>query len=257
MTVKKQQIIEIINKSGIKDASVCGLLPLLPFFIDCRAKSRIPKNAKSVIVCIFPYKVKEEKPKNISRYSAVPDYHTVVLNYLNSAVESLKNKFNGFNFEPFVDNSPVPEVRAGVLAGLGVKGDNGLLINEKYGSFIFIGEIVTDLEIETEEFNGECLHCGNCKKYCPKNTGIECLSAVTQKKKDLTDLEKNVLKKYKTVWGCDICSDVCPMNENAKTTYIKEFIRNYRDEYVVGEDISNRAFNWRGEKVIVRNAGLQ
>ncbi len=257
MMNQKEKILDILKNSGIMDASFCNLLPLFPYLIDCRAKKRLPENAKTVIPCIFPYKVREQKPKNISRYSAVPDYHEVLAKYLESAVENLKREFPNNEFVWFADNSPIPEVRAGVLSGLGVKGDNGLLITEKYGSFVFIGEIVSDLEIECNEQSGECLHCGKCKTHCPKNIGIDCLSAVTQKKKELSPLEENAIIKFNTVWGCDICSDVCPLNINKDFTYIPEFKENYRDEYVIGEDITHRAFAWRGEKVILRNAKLK
>ena len=72
-------------------------------------------------------------------------------------------------------------------------------------------------------------------------------------KKELNFAEKAALKKYNTVWGCDICAEVCPLNKNAANTYIPEFISGYRDRYEYGEDISGRAYEWRGEKVIKRN----
>lgn len=253
MENQKQKILDILKKSGILDASFCAFLPLLPYLIECRAKNRLPKDAKTVIPCIFPYKVFDIPPKNISRYSAVPDYHSVLSKYLSSATDNLRDEFKDYSFEFFIDNSPIPEVRAAVLAGLGVRGDNGLLINEKYGSFIFIGEIVTDLEIECSENYNECLHCGKCKSACPKKDNIECLSRVTQKKGELSELEISAIKKYGTIWGCDICSEVCPLNENKERTYLPEFISGYRNEYTENENISGRAFEWRGEKVIKRN----
>ncbi|MCQ2455613.1 MAG: DUF1730 domain-containing protein [Clostridia bacterium] len=256
METKKQTILDIMKKSGIKDASFCAFLPLLPYLIDCRAKMRIPKNAKTVITCIFPYKVKEEKPKNISRYAAVPDYHIVLSKYLSSATINLKKEFPEYEFSWFSDNSPIPEVYAACVSGLGVKGDNGLLINEKYGSFVFIGEIVTDLEIECKNNFSECLHCEKCKTVCPKTEKNECLSFVTQKKGELSDAEISAIKKSGVIWGCDICSEVCPLNEGKEKTYIPEFLQGYKDKYEINDDIENRAFAWRGEKVIKRNFNL-
>lgn len=256
METRKQKILDILEKSGIKDASFCAFLPLLPYLIECRAKARLPKNAKTVIPCIFPYKVKSESPKNISRYSAVPDYHRVLSDYLSNATDNLRKQFPQNEFEFFIDNSPIPEVRAACIAGLGVKGDNGLLITDKYGSYVFIGEIVTDLEIECCEEYRECLHCGICKKFCPKKDDIGCLSEITQKKGELDIKEITAIKKYKTIWGCDICSEVCPMNRDKEYTYIKEFKEGYKNEYTGGEDIRGRAFEWRGPKVIKRNFDL-
>ena len=58
------------------------------------------------------------------------------------------------------------------------------------------------------------------------------------------------------IWGCDICAEICPLNKNSNITYIKEFIEGYRDSYTLGEDISGRAYEWRGEKTVSRNAKL-
>ena len=256
MEDQKQKILDILNKSGIKDASFCNFLPLSPYLIDCRARARLPKNVSTVIPCIFPYKVKSLPPKNISRYSAVPDYHRVLSEYLSAATDNLRKEFPENKFEYFIDNSPIPEVFAACLSGLGVKGDNGLLITEKYGSFVFIGDIVTDIKIDCEGTVKECLHCGKCSEACPKKDCVDCLSNVTQKKGELKPFEIEAIKKYKTIWGCDICSEVCPLNKDKEYTYIKEFMTGYKDEYEKGEDISGRAFEWRGEKVIKRNFDL-
>jgi len=256
MKTLKETIKEILKKSGIIDASFCAFLPLLPYLIECSAKKRIPENAKTVITCFFPYKVKEKPPKNISRYASVPDYHRVLEPFLKTATENLKKEFPNNSFEFFIDNSPIPEVRAGALSGLGVIGDNGLLITEKYGSFVFLAEIVCDLEIETNEELKGCLHCGKCKTVCPKTHLGKCLSAVTQQKKELSKTESECIISNRLLWGCDLCTEICPLNKNAQTTYIEEFISGYRDEYVLGENIEGRAYEWRGEKVILRNAEL-
>ena len=114
------------------------------------------------------------------------------------------------SFSAFVDNSPIPEVKTAALAGLGVVGENGLLITEEFGSWVFIGEIVTDLFIECEEREiKSCIKCGKCKKVCPAKN--ECLSAVSQKKGELSSEEERLLKENNIVWGCDICQEVCPL----------------------------------------------
>ena len=225
--------------------------------LPCRAAARLPEKAKTIIMFLFPYKVKDEAPQNISRYAAVPDYHEVVLSRLSSIAAALSERFPDNKFEPFCDNSPIPEVNAAVSAGLGVLGVNRLLINEHFGSFVFLGEIVTDLEIECERQSGECIGCLLCLNNCPVGLDRErCLSALSQKKGDLTDEEKSALLENSIVWGCDICQNCCPMNRSREKTEIKEFIEGYRDCYTVGEDITGRAYAWRGEKVIKRNALL-
>ncbi len=236
---------------------VCDFSAVEDKLINCRNKEKLPNNAKSIILFAFPYKINDEKPKNISRYAAVADYHIIVMEYLNSIIDDLKKEYPNNKFVGFTDNSPIPEVFAAVNAGLGVRGKNGLLINDKYGSFVFIGEIVTDLYIKSTGQYNECLNCGLCKEKCPVALCKEkCLSAVTQKKKLLSESEQELIRNNGSVWGCDICSEVCPMNKNKAKSNIKEFIECYRNEYVVGEDSVNRPYNWRGEAVITRNHNI-
>lgn len=249
----KTTITDILSKKGIKNVGFCVFGEVEGHLIDCMAKSRMPKNAKTIILCAFPYKVNKESPKHLSRYAAVPDYHTVCGNMLKQSCKALKEKYPQNEFEYFCDNSPIPEVHAAAVAGLGVKGDNGLLITKEYGSFVFLGEIVTDLHIACENKYDECTHCGKCKTACPVNLNkADCLSNLSQKKK-LNDSELQILKNNNILWGCDICQNICPLNQNAKTTDIKEFLSGYRDEYIIGEDTTNRPYTWRGENVIKRN----
>ena len=250
----KNTITDILNANGIKNVGFCAFNSVKEHLLDCRAKSRIPKGAKTVIICAFPYKVKDEPPKFLSRYAAVTDYHTVVGEFLENACKKLNQKYKENQFEWFCDNSPIPEVHTAAEAGLGVKGDNGLLITKQYGSFVFLGEIVTDLEIDCKNQYTECSHCGKCKKECP--VALEkpnCLSNLSQKKK-LTDAELEILRDNEILWGCDICQNACPKNQKAQNTDIPEFINGYRDEYVMGEDTTNRPYTWRGTDLINRNA---
>lgn len=248
----------ILNKNNIENFGVCGFADFKDSLINCAAKKRLPENAKSVIVCIFPYRVKKQKPQNICRYCSIEDYHIICGEILSSAATQLTKEFEGFTFVHFADNSPVPEVKAAALSGLGVVGKNHLLINEKYGSFVFIGEIVTDLEIKFKKKKiKNCIGCDQCIKSCPtghlsKEKNI-CLSSLTQKKGNLTPAEEKIIKNNNTVWGCDICQDVCPMNSNKELTNIKEFVSSYRDKYEIYEDSYHRPYLWRGTEVIERN----
>ncbi len=248
----KEKISKIFADCSIPQVGFFDLGVLDGKYIPCRAVSRIPENARTAIMCVFPYKVEDIPPENISRYAAVPDYHTVCGGMLEKVCQKLCAAFPEQKFVPFIDNSPIPEVSAAAYAGLGVRGKNGLLITEKWGSFVFIGEVVTDLEIECEDLSGECIGCGKCTAACPK-TDI-CLSDLSQKKGELTGDQYELLRQNNIVWGCDICAEVCPMNKGAQNTEIPEFIAGYRRRYTVGEDIAGRAYAWRGEKTVRRNA---
>ena len=249
--------------SDILPSGVCSFEELKNDLLPCRALSRIPENAKSVIVYLFPYYLGEEyyEKSNISKYSVPDDYHLIVPKYLNEAVCELKKEYPDNIFEAFCDNSPIKEVKAAVFSGLGVKGENGLLINEIYGSYCFIGEIVTDKVFEYSPKNmNSCLKCGECRNACPgktvKNGFVDkrnCLSDITQKKGELSAEDVEMIRKNGCIWGCDICQNVCPMNNGIKVSPVKEFYETAKPFFKVGDTIENRAFSWRGEKVINRN----
>ncbi len=232
--------------------------------LECRAKARIPENAKSVIVYLFPYYLGKEyyEGSNISKYAVPEDYHNILGLYLNEACEELSEQYPENRFEYFCDNSPIREVDAAFICGLGVKGKNSLLINKDYGSFVFIGEIVTDLEFSEYSLPEDrtCLNCGLCEKTCVGNAlkkgsvdRNKCFSHITQKKGELSAEECELFGKSHSIWGCDVCQNVCPMNKNVKISPIKEFFDTAKNVYNIGDSVENRAFSWRGAGVLERN----
>ncbi len=254
----KEFLNKILPEKGLEFYGFCSFSDLKNSLFECRAKNRLPEDSRTIITLLFPYKIKEEKPENISRYAAVDDYHFVAGKILEEITFLLKEKYKENSFEWFIDNSPIDEVKAAVLSGLGVRGKNNLLINKKYGSYCFIGEIVTNYKIQTvNNLITECINCKKCLNSCPtgflKDRTVKCLSQITQQKNELSEEEKKLIKKSGVIWGCDICQDVCPMNKNSATTKIKGFLDSYKEKYEENEDIKNKAFAWRGEKVIKRN----
>ena len=213
---------------------ICGFGCVENNLIPCRAINRLPENPKSIIVACFPYLLPKDNysGSNVSKYAVVTDYHDVASARLERACEELKKLFPENTFSPFADNSPIPEVRAAHAAGLGVLGKNTLLITKNYGSYVFIGEIVTDLELDAGNApTSSCVGCGRCISRCPAKArgkhGIDsqkCLSAITQKKGCLTEKETELMINCGCIWGCDICQDICPMNKNAAVSPIKEFL---------------------------------
>ena len=258
MLFLNRTITEIFDFFGIHLVGFLDFASIKHELISCRASSRIPEHCSTVMVCLSPYRLKEQAPQYISRYAAVEDYHLVLQKKLEKVVTKLKEKFPQNKFEIFVDNSPIPEVKAAAMAGLGCIGEHHLLINETYGSYVFIGEILTDLKLQTVEHKiTNCIGCNKCKEVCPTgclaDSARSCLSDITQKKKDLSLEEQNMMRQAKTVWGCDICQEVCPMNQKKKYSDVTEFFETYRDTYQPDEDSTGRAYTWRGEKVIKRN----
>lgn len=243
----------------------CDYEPFRDRLINCRAKSRLPDNAKSIIVMLFPYYLGEEKYKNIeiSRYAVVKDYHLAINEAVEATLQKLRDSYPDEQFVFFTDNSPIPEVAAAMSAGLGVVGKNRLLINRDYGSWFFISEIVTTVQLPAAKVEKEeCLNCGKCIAACPTHALSEigfqkelCLSDITQRKGELTREQEDLIKKTGCAWGCDICQTVCPMNQNVKIMPSEIFLDGI-ETTARTDNIFNRAYAWRGEKVIKRNLNI-
>jgi epoxyqueuosine reductase len=225
---------------------------------------------RSVILYLLPYYTGETV--NISRYAASLDYHLALRECADGLISALKELHPDINCKGYGDHSPIDEVGAALHAGLGVIGDNGLIINEKYGSYVFIGDVITD--ILPEELGaiapcevGHCHHCGACRRACPtgilRGEGSDCLSAITQRKGELTEEEQRLMRKYNTAWGCDLCQSSCPYNREPIVTPIEFFHRERIPELT--RDILDsmdkptflrRAFAWRGRKTVERNLDI-
>lgn len=232
-----------------------------------RLRSSLPFEPRSVIVFLLPYYTGETV--NLSRYAASKDYHIHIRAVGERLIRHLSNSFPAASFHTYGDHSPIDERSAALIGGLGILGDNGLLITEEYGSYVFIGDVLTDLAPECLGATAPqpvryCEHCGRCRAACP--TGIlrgesdDCLSAITQRKGELTDEEIALMRICGTVWGCDECQCHCPHNRHASTTPIPFF---YEDriahltsaqlEQMDEQAFRERAYAWRGRKTIERN----
>lgn len=252
----------IFKSAGIDVYGICRFEDTLPL-IRCAASRKLPTNPKSVIICAAPYHLPLSEDRNISRFAAVRDYHDVLAEIFAPVTTALENKYGG-HFVFFTDNSPIHEVRASALAGVGFIGDNGLIITEKYGSYVFIATLVTDIILPyNKPLEKECLHCGKCKSSCPakvignlKKTKKEhCLSAILQKKGILNADEEKLIADYGSVWGCDACQDCCPHNAQAEYTKLEAFRSSVCEKITADYALvaSDRAFCWRGSAVIMRN----
>lgn len=215
--------------------------------------------AESIIIFLIPYYTTDECDKNISLYAISRDYHIFIKEITEKIIEKLKKIYPENRFEGMGDHSPIDEVNAAAYCGLGFIGDNRCLINEKYGSYVFIAEIFTDLVLPSQAREIKlCSHCGLCKKACPSPD--ECLSELTQRKGELAEASADLMRKHNTAWGCDICQEVCPCNTNVFPTPISFF---YKDRIpfltresiddMSDEELSLRAYGWRKRNTIARN----
>ena len=257
-------------------ASFSGLQP----FLDETAAEKIEAlcpNARTVLVAAFPY-FAGDRPGNLALYCRGEDYHRVLTRRLEGVCQALAERYPGHTFVPGADNSPVPELAAAERAGVGSMGRHGLRIVPPYGSYLFLGTVLTDLEFpETGPAEGSPCppDCRACLKACPTGALTErgcnvsvCLSDVTQKKGELTAEEIAHIRKSPTVWGCDLCQRACPLNRNAALSPLPEFREDLLDSLALAdlEGLSNkafrrkyadRAFSWRGIGPLLRNLRIK
>lgn len=226
-------------------------------------------NLKSVIVAAISYN-NNAGNQFLSNYVTVSDYHLFLKNKLEQLVNSLENKIEQkFNYKIFVDTAPFLERALAQRAGIGFIGKNTMLINPEYGSYLFLGEIFTDIKIETdEELELDCGNCSICLDNCEgkalKNEYIldakNCISYLSQKKGILSEKENQKLDAH--IWGCDACQLKCPYNKNKSLTSKKEMQFFNKDlEYFLNlnrkqlpPELKNTAITWRGGRILIRNA---
>lgn len=235
------------------------------------------EDGKTIISIAFPYHMGEEDINNgFSIYTKGYDYHRVVKSYLDKVCAYINE--HGGKAISLVDSNSLPERYIGYLAGVGVIGKNNMLITKKYGSYVFLGEIITDLEIECTDkgtFDDvtkykECKECNLCIDACPtkaiisgrKNPNI-CSSYITQKK-NLSNVDYKLIKNR--IFGCDICQNSCPYNKDISFSSLEEFrpldfMNNDDINYYANlnnknfkEKISKTSCGWRGKNIIRRNA---
>lgn len=227
------------------------------------------EEGKTIISIAFPYLHNKIKNKKVyfSKYTMGRDYHFVVLLYLKRICEYIEEL--GGKAICLVDSNALPERYIAKKSGIGFIGKNNMLINPIYGSYIFLGEIITNIEIEPDvEMKNKCDECNKCRIACPtgaldNNNFNLCLSYITQKK----FLDDNEIKKMGgRIFGCDTCQDVCPFNKDIKFSTLKEFkpfdfMQNIDiDELInINKVIFTNKYkltssSWRGKNLIQRNA---
>jgi epoxyqueuosine reductase len=156
----------------------------------------------------------------ISRYAWGDDYHDVMKAMLERFVERLRAEAGPFEARVYVDTGPLAEKAWAAAAGLGSWGKNGCLLHPEHGSWFFLGEAVTDLDLPADSPRADlCGSCTACLEACPTGALVaphvldatRCISYLTIEVKGALPEERRAgLGRH--VFGCDICQDVCPWN---------------------------------------------
>ena len=212
----------------------------------------------------------DDPARNISAYAVSRDYHRFFEALFADILPKLRAAYPENTFLGFADHSPIAEAEAAVKAGLGAFGKNHLFLSKKYGSYVFLGEIITDAVLEAPTAPVTlCADCGACLSACPAGLAVgECLSALSQKKGALTEDEEKIILANGCAWGCDRCQELCPVNKRARAEgtlytdipFFKEQAMPHLTADTVramsDEDFAARAYSWRGRAVILRNLDL-
>jgi epoxyqueuosine reductase len=196
----------------------------------------------------YPVNYGEGLPK-ISKYALINDYHTVVRAKLEALFETIQELVG----EPLhaiitVDSSPLLEKAWAEEGAIGKTGKNTLLKVPSAGSYIFLGEILIDREIGTTKFPlpNYCGSCSNCLERCPTGALLEpgkidatkCISYLTvELKREFTTEEAAMIGDW--IFGCDLCQEVCPHNQQASITANASFVVRQNLLKITTEEILN------------------
>ncbi len=194
--------------------------------------------ARSLICVALNYYNSKERPKGeeyalISRYAWGRDYHKVMDKKLKALTTWLQGLDDGIQARYYADTAPVQDKVWAQRAGIGWIAKNSNVITREYGSWVFLGEVLTNLELESDRPSTE--HCGTCTRCieaCPTGAiaspfvvdATRCIAYHTIENRD-AELPKTITPHMQGwVAGCDICQDVCPWNQRfAKETDVAEF----------------------------------
>ncbi len=255
-----------------------------PFISSCSEKSCQPSmlypTARSIIVIARPNlrSVSPSCPRQgiIANYALGKDYHHQLKSCLQELAVILKGKGAKLAVVQ-VDKGPLLEREAAYYAGLGYYGANCSLIVPGHGSYVTLGLLVTDLELEPGQplEGAACDECGRCMVACPTNAlrgpgrldPRRCLSYLTQVR-GIIPIESRSLMGQR-IWGCDICQEVCPVNYHGQQQLSdpKEILSSANigicTDLATIITMSNQDFRrtfggtalaWRGKTVLQRNA---
>lgn len=233
---------EVLEKEKAKyrewiEQNYHGKMSYLANHIDMKFNPELlMPGVKSILTVILNYYPQEKMTISnnyrLAKYAYGKDYHEVIKDKLNRIAENYISQFGEMQYRAFTDSAPIPDRIWAQKGGLGWIGKNTLLINKDHGSFFFIGHLFIDCELEARKKHQEdlCLDCNKCINACPtqalfepyKMDATKCLSYQTiENKAAIKDIPPQQFRN--TIYGCDICQDVCPFNKNPKPHQTEAF----------------------------------
>lgn len=247
--------------------------------IEERIKPKLSLASAKTIISIavaYPHKLPVRAQKTqYKRGKITPnswglDYHYVLQDKLQRLAAGIEALTQDFEYKGMVDTGALVDTAVARRAGIGFIGKNGLVISKEFGSYMYLGELITNLDIEPDQpVDYDCGDCRRCLDACPTSCLIgdgtmnakRCLSFQTQDK-GMMALEFR--KKIKTViYGCDICQICCPYNKGLNNPLASKIDPDLAEpELIPFLELSNKEFkakfghiaaSWRGKNILQRN----
>ena len=229
------------------------------------------------IALAYPRRLPQQPQKTAYRRGKITpnswglDYHYILQDKLERLARGIEELTADFEYKGMVDTGALVDTAVARRAGIGFIGKNGLVISKEFGSYMFLGELITNLELEPDQpVDYDCGDCNRCVEACPTSCLLgdstmdarRCLSFQTQNK-GMMDLEFR--KKIKTViYGCDICQICCPYNKGIDSPPVVDIDPDLaQPELIPFLELSNGQFkekfgliagSWRGKNILQRNA---
>jgi epoxyqueuosine reductase len=201
---------------------------------------KLMPGARSVICLIHNYQAEQEihTGYKIARYAYGEDYHFVLKEKMRPILQWLEKQGSTIH-RAFTDSAPLMERALAARAGLGWIGKNSLLLNRDGGSWFFLAEILTDLDIPPDEggMRDYCGGCVQCITACPTQAITEarvldarrCISYLTIELNKEKPIPADLAGQYQDwIFGCDICQEVCPWNREVKPNSEARFQPTFR-----------------------------
>lgn len=215
----------------------------------------------------------ENRRGSFARASWGIDYHDILNQRMEALIDYLKDLFPDNHFKAMVDTGELIDVAVAERAGIGFIGRNGLIITPEFGSFVYLGEIITDIPFKpSQRIPNGCGDCDRCIRSCPTQALLgdgrmnakRCLSYQTQTKGHLPEEFRR--KITHVIYGCDICQLTCPYNKGQD--HHRHFEMEPNPDQVQPAlkpmlSLNNKEFrrqfgalagSWRGKKPLQRNA---
>lgn len=236
-----------------------GKMGWLANYFDKRTDPRLlVPGAKSVITVVlnyFPEKELDNKDYKIAKFAYGIDYHFVIKDKLKEMMKGIREKIGDIDGRVFTDSAPVMDKAWARKSGVGWMGKHTIMINRQIGSFILLGEIISDLELIADNpIKDYCGTCTACIDACPTGAIIgpyqldasKCIPYLN------VELKENIPEEFKGkmedwVFGCDICQDVCPWNRFSQPHHVPEFLPSedlirFNDWEEITEDVFRKIF---------------